>query len=60
MGGTNIDVIRIIKIPKKRQKGQMCQRHAQRDKMKVDVSVAAKLTLMSNCGKMEVFFRELF
>ena len=38
----------------------MCQRHAQRDKMKVDVSVAAKLTLMSNCGKMEVFFRELF
>lgn len=56
MGGITIEMIRIIKIPttKKRQKEQMCHNLVQRNKMEVDVVVAVKLTLMSNCGKVAV------
>lgn len=33
---------------------------AQGHKMKVDTGVAAKWTLMSNCGKVEVFLQSYF
>lgn len=60
MGGTNIDMIRIIKITKKKEKGQMCHSRTQGDERKVDVGVVAKWTLMSNCGKREVFLQSYF
>ena len=54
-------MIRIIKASKekKRPKGQMCHSLAQGCKKKVDTGVAAIWTLMSNCGKVEVFLQAI-
>lgn len=38
----------------------MCHGLTPGDKMKMDVHVAAKLILMSNCGEMEIFLQSYF